>query len=601
MVLVAFGRGMAATTAAVSDWPHTAQGVMPHLLIGIQPRMQELSEGETAEFTVTITNTSSIPFTKVTVSGSGASGCTKSNAGALPAGQTLTYNCSRANVSESVLLQLTASGQTSGKGSASDDANAFVNVLKPGLRIIKRPETQTVRAGETAQFSIVIFNNSPSVVLTNVKVDDSGVPDCDLDPSIPISLLPGDSRDYSCELPNVQEPSVGVATVQGKDPVENVILTATDAAWVELLEVSAALEASPASIPEPGGLLTFTADVINTGSIPLTLSALSTVQYGDLLDPDNPGVPSATNTCLQDGPLPDIAPDGGRFSCTFVAAVLGQPSNVNVILNTSAVNDENEVVEATTSTSVTIADEAPLIDVGVTANPNIVQAPAQTVVYTVRVDNSSPSDTATIIALEDSILGTLDGRGSCEVPTAAIPIGGFYTCEFSTLVSGAAGSSVTRTIAATARDEDPGGPDTTVSDEIEVTITDRPVKQLLLPAIAHDYVEPNNGCGRAYPILINRQYLFDIVDEKDYYAFSIPKAGKVRLEITNFGILDNQVSVYRKPCPPNLGPLVAQDLREAANKVLEFDAAGPGNYWIFIANAAPTKPLPPYGLIVKQN
>lgn len=591
---VAAGRMQAAQAAG-----DTAEvQLTPRLLIDIQPQLQQFQPGNKATFQVVITNTGQVSFSKIAVTADEVPSCGRGQIGPLGIGQSLNYSCESGTLTEGFLLTLQATGQTSNAGSANATATAFVNVLSPELRIIKRPTTQVVRPGATARFSIVIFNTSNTLTLTEIKVADTGVPGCNLDPADPITLAPGESRDYSCSRENVQAPFVGVSTVTGRDAAGDTIYSAGDAAWVELLDLSATLTSNPTSVPEPGEVVEFTVQLSNPGSIYVKLTALTTNRYGNLLDPGNELVDSVTNSCLPKPSLPSIAPNG-VFTCTFLAPVSGQPSPFNIILTATAQDPDSHVVTATANTTVTITDEQAAISLNVSADPNIVQSPGQVVDYEVRIQNESKADAVTIEELTDSILGNLDGRGTCNVPTAVIPVGGSYVCTFSANVSGPAGSSVKRTVTASGFDDDPAPHNVTANDMIEVPITNRPVQQIFMPNITDDVVEPNNRCSQAYPLSLNRQYQFEVDDSVDLYKFTLPRSGKVRIELTNFVLLDNQIIVYKDSCPT--GEVIAYDPDNALNKFIDLGTQPASTYWIYMVNPKPTQTYPPYGLIVKFN
>ena len=72
---------------------------------------------------------------------------------------------------------------------------------------------------------------------------------------------------------------------------DDATVTFTDA--LPSLDVTKA--ASPTSVAEPGGTVTFTVIVDNTSVEPITITSLTDDVFGDLLDAGNPNVSS--NTC----------------------------------------------------------------------------------------------------------------------------------------------------------------------------------------------------------------------------------------------------------------------------------------------------------------
>ena len=93
-----------------------------------------------------------------------------------------------------------------------------------------------------------------------------------------------------------------------------------------------------------------------------------------------------------------------------------------------------------------------------TANPSSVPAPGGIGVgqvdYTVTVTNpSSAVEPVTITALTDSSFGNLNGQGTCSTGSTLQP-GQTYSCTFTGVVSGSAGSTHTNTVTATVKDDE---------------------------------------------------------------------------------------------------------------------------------------------------
>ena len=103
-----------------------------------------------------------------------------------------------------------------------------------------------------------------------------------------------------------------------------------------------------------------------------------------------------------------------------------------------------------------------------TAAPASMVEPGGSVTLTVRVSNSSVSpDSVTLDGLVDDVHGDLDGQGTCAVNQVIDP-GGFYECDFTVAVNGAAGTTETDTVTATAAVG--GGNPVNARDSATVTI-----------------------------------------------------------------------------------------------------------------------------------
>ena len=100
------------------------------------------------------------------------------------------------------------------------------------------------------------------------------------------------------------------------------------------IEVSKA--ADPTTLPEPGGTVTFTVVVTNTGVETVTLTSLLDDPYGDLAD--DSGNPLIVNsTCATGG---TITPDGGVYTCSFQGDVSGDAGAAHTDTVTATAEDE---------------------------------------------------------------------------------------------------------------------------------------------------------------------------------------------------------------------------------------------------------------------
>jgi hypothetical protein len=579
----------------------------PLILVGQKPRVQEFFPGGNATFTIGITNTGTVTLNTVTVANANTPGCNRTGLGPLTPGQSTSYTCSRSDVDDSFLNTVQATGVADGGATDSHLSDAFVKVLSPDLRITKRPTFQTVRPGAKALFTIIVFNTSPDTILTNITVDDSAVNDCDFDPVIPVNLAPSDSFDYVCEQGNVQSPLTSVATVQGTVLTSGEVLTTADAAWVETLDMTATLVPQPTSVAEPGAPVTFQITLTNPGSVPITLTGLTTDKFGNILNPSNPAVNADNNTCLRPT-LPTLQPYGGTFTCSFVAVAAGQPSSFVVALTATGKDRNNQTETATASGTVTITNVPAEMNLSASADPPFIHPPSRNVTFNVRVDNNSAADTITLTELRDELLGNLDGRGTCNVPVD-IPSGTSYGCSFSAVVSGQTGQQKTRTLTATAKDDDLNPGTLTDSAEVTVSITELPEQFGYMPSVAHVYV--GVSCGNSFPMTLNRRYTFvpppgkdqDDLSTQHVFRFELPRSGNVRVELTNFVPRAGQLVVWSGKCGGL--ELLGRNPNTALNKTVDIGSQpavnGQGEtiqYIIQLINDGPTNIKDPYGLRV---
>ena len=158
--------------------------------------------------------------------------------------------------------------------------------------------------------------------------------------------------------------------------------------------------ASPTSVPEPGGNVTFTFRVRNISAADtVTIDALTDTVFGDLFLRGDCGT-------LENAELaPDDNAAGGadEATCAFTALVSGNAgdSHHNVATVTGHDEDERPVTDKD-GAEVDITDVAPSIDVTKTADPTSVPEPGGPVQFTVEVKNTSVStDPVTITSLVD--------------------------------------------------------------------------------------------------------------------------------------------------------------------------------------------------------
>lgn len=576
----------------------------PHILAGQKPRLQAFFGGDDASFTVSITNTGSIALPKVAVTNATAGDCNRTNVGPLAPGQSTSYICGRDNVTESFLNTLQVTGTAADQQTATNRPDAFVKVLKPELRITKSPRSQTVRQGATANFTVSIFNTSEDIVLTNVTVDDVGAPDCDRDPGVPLNLGPGQKVDYTCALTNVQEPVTTIATMRGINPVGNQVMTASDAAWVEVVALEATLTPQPSSLPEPSGSVTFQVQLINTGSLPVRMATLTTNRFGNVLSPTNPAIDADHNTCLPQGPLPTIPPYGGRHTCSFEAQVAGQPSNVDVVLTAGVRTTDNLDVSATDTATVVITNVPVSIELALGADPAFINPPSRLVNFNVQVNNTSQSDTVTITQMQDEFLGNLDGRGTCDVP-ASIGPGLSYQCRFSAIVQGQVGQEKTRRVTVNGNDDDVPPNSVSDSDTVTVNIIQQPTQHAFMPSVAHAWIGAT--CKDATPIALNTRALFlpppKYPQGQHYFRFNLPAHGIVRVELTNFVPLKGQLQIWKNPGGCEGLVLLGRNGGAALNKTVDLGTLAPlpaGQYYaVQVINDGPTNTTDLYGLMVR--
>ena len=189
-----------------------------------------------------------------------------------------------------------------------------------------------------------------------------------------------------------------------------------------------------------GDLVTFTILVENKGTITLSLNSLIDSIYGDITTTGHDGI--TATTCDVTPPVV-LAALTGTYTCTFTAAVTGNPPTTHTNTVTACDTTKNPDVCDSGDATVNIIPD-PAIEVIKTANPTQVYAPGGPVVFTVVINNTG-GGTVNLTSLTDNVYGNITQvQGQVTATTCAVPQsisqGGNYQCQFTANVTGAAGT-----------------------------------------------------------------------------------------------------------------------------------------------------------------
>ena len=349
----------------------------------------------------------------------------------------------------------------SSPASASADAMVTITDVEPTIAVSKAADPATLpEPGGMVTFTVGVANTSVETVTLSSLVDDvhgdlDGRGTCAVTQTIPVDGA------YQCFFTatvsgNAGDVETDTVSAEAEDDEGNV--ASDDAgATVTVTDVEPTIAVSkaadPTEVPEPGGVVSFTVVVSNTGVEDVSLIALVDSIHGNLDD---------QGTCS----VPQTIPADGAYRCSFTATVSGNAGDSETDTVTAAARDDelNLVVERAGAT-VTITDVEPTIAVSKAADPTVVPEPGGAVTFTVGVANTSV-EAVTLSSLVDDVHGDLNGRGTCAVPQT-IPVGGTYWCSFTATVSGNAGDSEADTVTAQAEDDEGN----VASDDAGATVT----------------------------------------------------------------------------------------------------------------------------------
>ncbi len=313
------------------------------IAISVTPERQDVNPGETAWFTVVVTNTGSVPLTIVNVVNTLVDNCDHT-IGTLNAGQINTYSCEFPNVTDSFLNLTQVSGVDPLNDTVSDSATAFVNVNNPILRIIIQPSRQDVVYDATANFTIGILNISDNVNLNNVTVSIPEAPNCNRTLG---SLPANNNASYICSLANVTGEVILLGTVTATNASNNSPIHATDFAEVQVFDMALTLNADPEKVQQPGGTIQYAITVVNQSSnVALTLESLLSEPYGDITNPANPLVTfSSCTTGI-------TIETRGSYTCAFAAEISGAVGAYEVTVTAAVSDSDNRTLQRSDNATV---------------------------------------------------------------------------------------------------------------------------------------------------------------------------------------------------------------------------------------------------------
>lgn len=439
----------------------------------------ETAPGQTrpVDYLVTIQNTSPEPVTIGSIvdsveggPGSAAGGTCAALIGTSLAAQTGT-SCTftmgvSGNAGDVVHDEVTVHASDDDGNDTSDAASAAVKLtdLSSSIHVTKSASVGSVpEPGAPVTYTVTIENTSAADTIVLGSIVDAvsgGAPvaaggDCQA--LIGSSLAPGASTSCTFTLQvvgNAGDSVPDTATVTGTDD-DGGPVSGSGSEEVGITDVPSSIHvtksASVASVPEPGGPVTYTVTIQNT-------SAADTVTIGSITDSVSGGAPVAAGGTCAALVGTSLAP-GETKTCTFTVQVTGNAGDaVGDTVDVTGTDDDDHPVEGSGSEVVDITDVAAALSVTKTPSVSSVPEPGADVTYTVGITNSSAADTVVVDSIVDSVEGgaPFDVAGTCaaKVGTSLDP-GASTSCTFTLPVSGNGGDAVHDTVTVTGHDDDP--------------------------------------------------------------------------------------------------------------------------------------------------
>jgi uncharacterized repeat protein (TIGR01451 family) len=241
---------------------------------------------------------------------------------------------------------------------------------------------------------------------------------------------------------------------------------------VEAATVEVTKDASPISLPEPGGEVTYTVSIKNTSQVEsVVISSIIDDRFGNVgtsLDADN--------TC--DDLIGDTLAPGATATCTFKGDVWGNAGDRHTNEVTGTVTQGGDRIADKDTADVDLTDlyDAPTVQKTAqsTANCSVDAS------YQVVVSNNSEVDELTLNSLDDDKFGDLTSVDAdvistdCAVPQT-IEIDSNYSCNFvGRINSGSETCAINHTNTVTADVTDDDGKNDQPTDDAAVSTTATP-------------------------------------------------------------------------------------------------------------------------------
>lgn len=573
--------------------------VYPRIEITVSPDFQTVAKGTTAVFTINIENIGDVDLENIVVTSEAVPDCNRTFE-SLAAGQSLpAFACIVSAVDKRIdneLLVTATDAEVGSKVTADDEA--VVRVLQDIIIDISPDPSvgDTLLKGQNAVFNVTVINPSEAdlqSVQVHAFIDyDLAVEIASPDTPIPAptcdqtigNLAAGKEKKYTCTISNVQ--ASFQIEVQATGLIDGAIETSDfDLDQISVLDLT--LEASSLPFTIPAGQPTtveFSLTLNNVSNIPLTLTSLNSSLHGNLLNAGNNSI--TNNTC----PALALAIPAGevRFCSYEVLLVLEPPAVSNVI--TAIVENESDKQLTVVDEALVSVGEFSVLEVSLGADPASLIAPGGDVNLTVQVTNNTSTD-LTLDTLNDSLVGNLDGKGTCELPTT-LAGNSSYSCTFTVTIGGQqAGSVVTHTVTAMADAEE-------ASDSVAIPITSVSQVSINLPVVSSlgRAGEPNNSVCGAMPIMINQSLYFLADDANDWYRFTLEAPARVRVRMSNY-LADGQLVVFTGNCASPT--FVMNNGNYETVKEIDLGTREVGTYYIWVLSDKDFNSTSPYQLRVE--
>lgn len=352
--------------------------------------------GDTATFTIKVTNTGDTGLSGLRVTDAKAPSCALT--GALAPGESRTTTCTaKAPIADGVNTATAAATDDFGK-EVTATADAPAPTIAPAVEVTKTADPPVIHAGDAVTFSVAVKNTGDSP-LAPVKVTDDTTTSCSRTFD---GLAAGATQTYTCTA-NPSTTTTSHVTATGTDLAGQPV-TATASATVTVITPALTLtkDASP-GIVRAGDPITFTITVTNAGDTPLTEVAVTD---------------DRTPACAR---VIGALPPQGRQTYTCTA-----PAPPDDFTNTAAASGKDRLGRTVKVTDDAVVDVIhPGVALAAQASPAAVRE-GDTVTWTITATNTGDVPLTGVTIADDQVagcakpLGTLQPRAASTYPCTTV-------------------------------------------------------------------------------------------------------------------------------------------------------------------------------------
>ena len=264
-----------------------------------------------------------------------------------------------------------------------------------------------------------------------------------------------------------------------------------------MASLTVAAQASPPTVPEPGGSWSVLVTISNTSADAAILTSLSDDVSGNL---------DGTGDCSTGA----LIAAGSSYACSYDLTVTGTSGVSESRTVTALLTDDLDGTTATESSTVTVVvtDLPASGTIAQDVTPDGFDEPGGDATFTVRVDNTGTVDALTVQSLVHDLAGDIDGQGSCALPQA-IAAGSFYECSFTIAVSGSSGDVLSPVVTGTGADSD-GSPWGASSNAVSITFDDVP-SAMSVDKSANPAEVPEPGADVVFSVTVTNDSTADAI------------------------------------------------------------------------------------------